>query len=1635
MANGSNNFTDLEELRLFVQERIRLAEPTVDVEAGSAIDTAVLEPLITRLGPDPYDTPLLEFILGRLQTEFPDLLIQEGDPIYDYAVNVMRILIEPLRRQIQQVSNNQSFLRPDALSDNEADRLGANFFVRRRQGGFSVGIARLYFTAPQYAIVTPSNAVFTAAGLQFYPVENQSITSDNMLFNVEGSLYYFDVIVRASEQGSEYDIPEGTLVGIEGFQAAVKVTNKAAFSEGADRETTVEFIERIENSLTEKSLVTLRGITARIQEIFESVRSIAVIGYGDVEMERDILRGSGSLETYARFMGTASSMTIALDSISVGTDFIDAGVQVGDSVTRYNIATQATWTAIISSVSESSISVAGWPPDQASSVDYSLQRDMSDALTISGIPGGILVPNTPNGEIEITSDTVHIGGALDTFVRAGFPQARDTDLLSIRDAEPLHFGLDLESFGEDDEEFINITGAISGAVRVPTTDVWGNSLANRDQILVLAKDTNLSSPSFPMYSPWYPSEDDVGRFIQFTDPDDYGTFEISEVLGLEVTGNQIVEMNLSGYTSAVPTDIGKAVTSASADGTLVAYDNTNRIWIVLPDSTSDEFQQGEAATITAGTGAGTITRDGIWENVVRVKLDLSTEYDGVGAITDLGAPAAGDAYPHTIRLRDTVSVKYRVRDRDNSRVPGGLTFGPGIDFESLGTEIGDSVVIEIGDDAGIYSVRRILSSLGSSDTLILDRELTKTLTPNGTGDYSGLRYRIADELDINLVSPRTTKIPLGNIFTGTDLNSLAGSTTISVAGGDTNFLLAGVEVDDTVEITSGDNRGTYIVTAVNSGTSLEVDEPMPTTLNSQTFKVYREFVGVARPLVRVSSIDLLDANSNPTGMSIPYGNVVDARILGLLSNRNRGSLAEGSSGQATSATAMQDTSADFVSAGVQAGDRLTVLERVDWVGNAGDYIIKTVASDTLTIYSESEGGTEFPFPFLTGMTYVVGEPSSGYVRLYFQDPTSVEVSTGMSGGRLQDENGNGFMFSEVEGSTVIPEQGSGDDYLQDMRVVRSIDVGGGDFNTLVEFTDISRPDMYDSEIVVGDTLEFRKQIAFLGDSSERLRDYLVAGDMAGLHTVAGSSKITIPQNSLVNFSSMQTSYGLVGKKIHIESGPDAGEYTIVGTNPRDLTLDQVMTNTTANFSYESSARDAQILISGSDVILEDTTDGSGLGTQVGNFITIFESQYAEIEGTYEIIAVDPPNFRVTIDAPDITNPVPAGTFSWIRTAADENIGYSYKIYEAIADEAEVLEVAPKEVDKVSVSYTGEILTGTPIVTLEDTSADFTAAGVAVGDRLEILIGLNAGVYTVSNVATSTRVEVYSSHPFSITETDVWYTIGGGLHGKRNMLLLGPSGSDSGLIEYAASNPYIVRRSALARTSSTVMADSFDGSLYYVDLAIESLGAGNGLNLDKGTRMEILSGCNIDGYTYTVANSTLTFSPYEQVSLSMSRRFLPKGNTDSPTNETEVSGRNLKVNYDTSVVAGLINDLLRSDSERPVCANPIARHFLPSYVYMTIDYGGGSSQSIVGQEIEDYINNLGPLDELEISDVEALATKRGATSITHPIEIVTLTHDIDRNLVVERSDNKVGGTEVPYNGTARISSFFAILGEGLNVERR
>lgn len=278
-------------LEQFLQERLSAYDPTIDLSSGSPADSQVVQPTVARYQPDPFEMPVEEFLDARMAAEYPDTNVQEGTGLRDLMIKPMQVLLDPVIREIQLLRKGQSLQAPDQLADAEVDALVANLFVSRNTGDLARGKARLYFNAPQAVRVSVGNIFYTAANLRFFPDRQQSISAENMAFNQSGNLFYFDVDVVAEQAGEEYNIEAGTLVGVSNISVAVRVTNLSKFEDGLPTETSTDLIERAATSVTERSLVTPRGTSARLRAEFPALTQLQVIGYGDAEMQRDLLTG------------------------------------------------------------------------------------------------------------------------------------------------------------------------------------------------------------------------------------------------------------------------------------------------------------------------------------------------------------------------------------------------------------------------------------------------------------------------------------------------------------------------------------------------------------------------------------------------------------------------------------------------------------------------------------------------------------------------------------------------------------------------------------------------------------------------------------------------------------------------------------------------------------------------------------------------------------------------------------------------------------------------------------------------------------------------------------------------------------------------------------------------------------------------------------------------------------------------------------------------------------------------------------------------------------------------------------------------------------------------------------------------
>ncbi|WP_394831646.1 hypothetical protein LVJ94_34550 [Pendulispora rubella] len=439
----------LADLETFLLERLAELDPNMDLTPGSPADVQVVQALLRRLGPDPYTVDLGTFLRDKINQEFPDAATREGDALTDLLIKAALVLWDPVIRENIRIRNNLSFRDPAVLTADEADALGANLFATLNRGEFARGVARVYFLQPQHASLSPANFFSSKSDLQFLPTEVQSLSAEEMLFNVEESLYYFDVNVIAQTPGADSNIEPDSLISVANLASAVRVTNKARFHFGVPAETPTDFIARMDRQLSERSLVTERGILAKVRNAFAEVSRLAVVGFGDAEMQRDVLTGGG--------LGPMLAGGLRLAVIADGENH--------PLSRRIRVLDPPDFTALLGPtgtvLSGFTLTVFdAFPPLSLPAVrDLTVQRvvdpstlDLNEQvlrvgaaercwslrkqeLRLSGMPGGILFPDSEDGTVSVPNQ-VHIGGATDILVRGATFDTATLVLTDVVDDTP-----------------------------------------------------------------------------------------------------------------------------------------------------------------------------------------------------------------------------------------------------------------------------------------------------------------------------------------------------------------------------------------------------------------------------------------------------------------------------------------------------------------------------------------------------------------------------------------------------------------------------------------------------------------------------------------------------------------------------------------------------------------------------------------------------------------------------------------------------------------------------------------------------------------------------------------------------------------------------------------------------------------------------------------------------------------------------------------------------------------------------------------------------------------------------------------------------------------------------------------------
>jgi hypothetical protein len=258
--------------------------------------------------------PVRDFIIQRLLEYDPSFDVGSGVPTTGLLVDPLSVILQPIVNELTVIQASQSILTilesddPDAFPEDIVDGLAANAFVERNPGSIGSDVMRIRFFEPQDFSSQLGVLIFRGpSGQRYSNSEAVSTTAAEMSLNQEGTLYYVDIPIVALEEGDDFNVDAGGITTMEAEPVGVaNVTNRFGVSQGANRETNTELIDRIKVAVTVRALVTGRGIIVTLTENFTTIEEIQPIGFGDDEMMRDIVYNvhiGGNVDVYIKTAG------------------------------------------------------------------------------------------------------------------------------------------------------------------------------------------------------------------------------------------------------------------------------------------------------------------------------------------------------------------------------------------------------------------------------------------------------------------------------------------------------------------------------------------------------------------------------------------------------------------------------------------------------------------------------------------------------------------------------------------------------------------------------------------------------------------------------------------------------------------------------------------------------------------------------------------------------------------------------------------------------------------------------------------------------------------------------------------------------------------------------------------------------------------------------------------------------------------------------------------------------------------------------------------------------------------------------------------------------------------------------------
>jgi hypothetical protein len=231
-------------------------------------------------------------LLVFINDAFPSIETRVGSAFRSLVITPAATIYALIRKEIATFSESLNILDIDTETADESvlEAQLNNFLITRKDGSTSSGLLRVSVLISKEYVVS-AQTLFEASDGTGYSTGADVVIPATSLIS-DGTTLFFLLPVTSTAPTNTF-ITQGDVLSLSVnsfIDAAVsEIRAYATFSLGRAQETIEEFRDRAAESITVRDLVTDKAINTVLKEEFGEILQVVPVGYGDVEMLRDLI--------------------------------------------------------------------------------------------------------------------------------------------------------------------------------------------------------------------------------------------------------------------------------------------------------------------------------------------------------------------------------------------------------------------------------------------------------------------------------------------------------------------------------------------------------------------------------------------------------------------------------------------------------------------------------------------------------------------------------------------------------------------------------------------------------------------------------------------------------------------------------------------------------------------------------------------------------------------------------------------------------------------------------------------------------------------------------------------------------------------------------------------------------------------------------------------------------------------------------------------------------------------------------------------------------------------------------------------------------------------------------------------------